>query len=212
MEKSPQLKASVLQPEQRRRCQAMTLNLLRNKEVSAPFYIREWDQMKRCDEFHDTADVRGAFSEFIGDEALARLRAYDMSVDKDEMIAAQAVYHYADFCDRRLYQSLDWKNKAVYQTFDRASHLASTIGLMTMGYGAVKGMSASVRAVAATVRAAAERRAAKKAAEEVAAAAGRAFSSPRSPSPATKERGNDDDSCVMLLSEQVDPGSEPSIC
>lgn len=161
MDAATQSQVPVPGAEERRRCQSIALNLLRNKDVEATFYVREWDQLERCDKFHDTKDVRGAFRGFIGDASLKRIRAYDTSVEKDELLAAQAVFHYSDWCDRRLYQSLDWKNKAVYQTFDRASRLLDAVGLVTLGYGGVKAVSATVRSVAT-------RRAAKKAAEDVA--------------------------------------------
>lgn len=128
------------------KCQYIFMNLLRNKHVEAQFYLREWDQTCRCDKYADLSDVRSSFERAVGSESMTRIREFSPT-EVDELKAAQAVLHYSDWCDKRLYRSLNWKNKAYFQIVHHSTRVLDFIGIGTVMYGGAQAVAITAKKV-----------------------------------------------------------------
>ncbi len=137
------------------RCQMMFRNLLCNtKEVTAPYYYREiLRTATRCSNPHMDL-VKECFQKQLGKELEMQFLKPKLcfSVD-DEVQVTDAVNHYASFCDKQLYLSLSWENKARFQILDRPQHILDALGIFSLvggaGYGASKAARASFKALRA---------------------------------------------------------------
>jgi hypothetical protein len=98
-------------------CQSIYWSLLlilegKTANVSAAHYLREWDETKRCDAFHDLSRERKSVETKMTVGAMTRIRDFgDGPQDADR--ALQTMIHYREWHRKSLMRALSWQN-AVY--------------------------------------------------------------------------------------------------
>lgn len=133
-----------------RKCNSIAHNLLLMRlksDIPATAFIREFEETVRCDAVHDFAPRRMEYRKKINasdPETMGRILAFK-STDSDELVAAQAVMHYALWHTKQLQAAVDWPTYIRYHTIDRAEQTLATIGIIGGAYGGLRLAAASFR-------------------------------------------------------------------
>lgn len=114
------------------RCRSVFRNLLKVRGLPesalACQYIRELEQTARCDDFYDLEEVRQSYHTLVTEDSMQRIRDY-AETEQDIRRAAQAVYHYYDWTERKLVAALTWRDWFGYHTIERAERTAAMLGV-----------------------------------------------------------------------------------
>ncbi|KAL9650116.1 hypothetical protein ABK040_011287 [Willaertia magna] len=119
-------------PANANQCQEIYWNLLhysQNNTNSLPtHFIRELEQTKRCDKFHDLKDLRKSYKSHLGKEIYNKIVKQQQRRDKDlEFLACQTLIHYSQWTVKRLVNSLSFNSKLYYYTVGKTERFFKTI-------------------------------------------------------------------------------------
>jgi hypothetical protein len=109
------------------KCNSIYYNLLTSKDVPACSYIREFSETERCDNVFNMQPHREELLQRLKDDKTrARIFSND-ETEKDQRIAADAVFHYNHYHSSKLIAALTWSSKIQYHTIYRAERTFAII-------------------------------------------------------------------------------------
>jgi hypothetical protein len=123
----------------KKKCSMIYWNLIEltksKSEETAPYFLREFYQTKRCDNFYDFSANRKDFEDYLGNKTVENVLNFDEEKDpKDVKKVAQAVFHYNAWSRKTLLKALPWSTWTYYHTVYMAERTFAAIGVIGTGY------------------------------------------------------------------------------
>lgn len=127
----------------KKKCAMIYWNLIEltksKSEDTAPYFLREFYQTQRCDNFYDFSENRQDFEAYLGPKTIENVLNYEEEKDpKDIKKVAQAVFHYNAWSRKTLLKALPFSTWMYYHTVYMAERTFAAIGVLGTGYTAWK--------------------------------------------------------------------------